>query len=182
MKLARLWPHVIGIFLGIGAFILLGVLGVPQSSIVQVSYHERLPWRSSAPNITLMTTTGDSVDLDGLRGTEVGLVFETPTCRYCRDLKKYLIESEIKESDCRLFFISLPTADSLADSIEYMEMQDRFHAQIPFVQDTQGRRFRAYKITGVPTVYRITEMGMIGDSAIGIHSSIKLSNSLAKSH
>ncbi|MCE2441185.1 MAG: redoxin domain-containing protein [Candidatus Latescibacteria bacterium] len=173
--------HVVGIGLGIVAVIVFGAIGVPQSSIVQPLYNEQLPWRTEAPNIRLPTASGDSVEMKELLGKNLGLVFMTPTCEYSQDLKRELIET-IKEPPVdQLFFVSGGTAAANDNSPEADKTQARFTSRFSVVQDTTGKIFRAYKISGVPSAYWISEAGVVMDFAVGFGPTLQLINRIADS-
>lgn len=59
MSLSSVRIHAVGIGLGILAVLVIVAIGVPQSSIVQSSSNEQLPWRTKAPNTVLHTVSGE---------------------------------------------------------------------------------------------------------------------------
>ena len=126
LNLSSVRFHALGIGLGMVAVILLGAIGVPQSPIIQPLYNEQLPWRAEAPNITFHTGSGDSAELNELRGRILGLVFMSPTCQYSQDLKRELIETKIELPVDQLFFVSRGTAAANDNSTEVDEIEARF--------------------------------------------------------
>ena len=181
LNLSPIGFHAAGIGLGIVAVIVLGAIGVPQSSIIQPLYDEQLPWRTEAPNITYDAGSGDSVELNELRGRILGLVFMSPTCQYSQDLKRELTETKKELPVDQLFFVSRGTAVASDNSPELDEIDARFTSRFSVVQDTTGEIFRAYKINGVPCAYWISEAGVVGDFAVGFAPSLQLVNRLANS-
>ena len=171
--------HALGIGLGLVAVIVLGAIGVPQSSIIQPFYNEQLRWRTEAPNITFHTGSGDSAELNELRGRILGLVFMSPTCQYSQYLKRELIETKIELPVEQLIFVIRETAATNANSPVADEIEARFTSRFSVVQDTTGEVFRAYKINGVPSAYWISEAGAIVDFAVGFGPALQLVNRLA---
>ena len=181
MSLSSVRIHAAGIGLGIAAVIVFCAIGVPQSSIVQPISNDQLPWRTEAPNIKFHTESGDSVEVEDLRGMNLGLVFMTPTCQYSQDLRRELIETRKQLPADQLFFISRGTAESNKNPRETNEVADRFTNRFSILQDTSGEMFRAYKINGVPSAYWISEAGVVVDFAVGFGPTLQLINRIADS-
>ena len=173
--------HALGICLGLVAVIVFGAIGVPRSSIIQPLHNAQLPWRTEAPNTTFNTTSGDSIELNNLRGSNLGLVFMSPTCQYSEDLKRELTQTRKQLPVDQLFFISRGTGESNNDPRETNEVADGFTTRFSVVEDTTGEMFRAYKINGVPSAYWISETGVVVDFAVGFGPSLRLINRLANS-
>lgn len=177
---SRVWIHGAGLALGIICVALLAVTKMPHSSIIQLSYKDRLPWRSDAPNFSLESVTGNSFELSASQGKDIGVIFMMPTCPYSQELKQYLVEEENKGLTEHLVFITTGSIEESKLTSELKDVEDTFQNLFTVLQDMAGTTFTAYKIGNVPQIYWVNESGQIRDSAVGLDATRQLIKLLVK--
>lgn len=126
-----------------------------------------------APDLRLATVHADSVRLEDLRGGQSVLVFVTPTCPYCRELKTEVLERELPELDGRLVFVTSSVVDSNAPA-GILDVETRVGALYPVAVDTGRVAFEAYRAQSVPTVYLVDAEGRVSDSSVGAPDGLAL--------
>ena len=167
------WPQVTGCAFGIVCMILVFSIDKPQSALIQWTSIDALPWRSEAPNFSFQSETGDLIDLNALRGTNVGLVFVSSRCAFSQNLKQLLMDQHSSDQIAkRLVFINDFDERELPE--ETQKLDDSFRARFTVVQDTTGETFQAYGVRSVPHIYWIDELGKIKDSAAGLPATLRL--------
>ena len=173
LKSLSRWPHATGCTFGIVCVILVFSIDKPQSALIQWTSMDSLPWRSEAPDFSFKSETGDLIDLNALRGTNVGLVFMSSRCAFSQNLKQQLIDQHSSDHIAqRLLFINDFDEHELSE--ETQKLDDSFRARFTVVQDTTGETFQAYRVRGVPQIYWIDELGKIKDSATGLPATLRL--------
>lgn len=177
MNVTHARPSLLG---GMGAVVLVGAMaakGPPEMALLQRTAPSgeaaRLADGTRAPDLRLATVDGGSVGLEVLRGGESVLVFVTPTCPYCRELKTQVLARELPEVDGRLVFVTRSTVDSTAPA-EVAQLEARLAARYPVAVDSEGSAFEAYRARGVPTTYLIDGEGRVSASAVGVPGGLAL--------
>lgn len=177
---SRVWIHGAGLAFGIICVALLALTEMPRSSVIQLSYKDRLPWRSDAPNFSLESVTGDSFVLSASQGKDIGVIFMMPTCPYSQELKQYLVEEDNKELAEHLVFITTGSIEESKLTSELKDLEEAFRTMFTVLQDTASATFSAYKIGNVPQMYWVNESGQIRDSAVGLDATHQLIKHLIK--
>jgi peroxiredoxin len=177
MDLKTYQPGIVG---GVLAVALVGALLVaeaPESSLLQrlvVKAKSRLPRGTAAPDFHLPGVQGDVMALQDLRGASSVLVFVTPTCPYCKELKQSLIDEGLPDLHHRLVFISRGSKQLEAPPAEVQALEGQIAGLFPVLQDTTGGVSAAYKALSVPTTYLLDGEGQIQDSAVGVPGGLEL--------
>ena len=94
------------------------------------------------------------------------LVFVTPSCPYCKELKTEVLARELPDVDDRLVFITISVPDSSAPR-EIVELETSLAGVYTVAVDSGGLAFEAYRARTVPTTYLIDSEGRIARSARG---------------
>ncbi|MCY4606945.1 MAG: redoxin domain-containing protein [Gemmatimonadetes bacterium] len=122
---------------------------------------EYLSEGTDAPDFELPSVQGGHVRLSSFKGQRVGLAFVTPTCPYCNDLERYLVEYELPEGR-RLLLVCRGEKDEVQQIVENHDLA------IPVLVDSAGVVAQAYQIGGVPQFYVVSEKGTISSFARGM--------------
>ena len=122
---------------------------------------EHLSEGTDAPDFELPSVQGGNVRLSSFKGQRVGLIFVTPTCPYCNDLERYLVEYELPKGR-QLLLVSRGTKDQVQQIVENHDLA------IPVLVDSAGVVAQAYQIGGVPQFYVVSEEGVIASFARGM--------------
>ena len=177
MDLKTYQPGIVG---GVLAVALVGALLVaeaPESSLLQrlvVKAKSRLPRGTAAPDFQLPGVQGDVMALQDLRGASSVLMFVTPTCPYCKELKQSLIDEGLPDLHHRLVFISRGSKQLEAPPAEVQALEGHIAGLFPVLQDTTGGVSAAYKALSVPTTYLIDAEGQVKASAVGVPGGLEL--------
>ncbi len=177
MDLKTYQPGIVG---GVLAVALVGALRVaeaPESSLLQrlvVKGKSRLPRGTAAPDFHLPGVQGEGMALQDLRGASSVLMFVTPTCPYCKELKQSLIDEGLPDLHHRLVFISRGSKQREELSAEVQVLEGQVAGLFPVLQDTTGGVSAAYKALSVPTTYLLDGEGQIKDSAVGVPGGLEL--------
>ncbi|MXX39178.1 MAG: TlpA family protein disulfide reductase [Gemmatimonadetes bacterium] len=118
---------------------------------------------TDAPDFELPSVQGGHVRLGRFKGQRVGLAFVTPTCPYCDDLERYLVEFDLPEGR-QLLLVSQGTKDQVQQIVKNHDLT------IPVLVDSAGAVSQAYRIGGVPQFYVVSEEGTIASFARGMPS------------
>ena len=116
---------------------------------------------TDAPDFELPSVQGGHVRLSSFKGQRVGLAFVNPTCPYCNDLERYLVEYKLPEGR-QLLLVSRGTKDEVQQIVEKHDLA------IPVLVDSAGVVAQAYQIGGVPQFYVVNEEGVIASFARGM--------------
>ncbi len=122
---------------------------------------EHLSEGTDAPDFELPSVQGGHVRLSHFKGQRVGLVFVTPTCPYCNDLERLLVEYDLPE-ERHLLLIGQGTKDEVQQIVENHDLA------IPVLVDSTGAVSQAYQIGGVPQFYVVSEEGTVDAFAHGM--------------
>ncbi len=177
MDLKTYQPGIVG---GVLAVALVGALLVaeaPESSLLQrlvVKAKSRLPRGTAAPDFQLPGVQGDVMALQDLRGASSVLMFVTPTCPYCKELKQSLIDEGLPDLHHRLVFISRGSKHREELSAEVQALEGHIADRFPVLQDTTGGVSEAYKALSVPTTYLLDGAGQVKASAVGVPGGLEL--------
>ena len=171
LKSLSKWPHVTGCTFGIVCISLVFSIDKPHSALIQWTSIDSLPWRSEAPDFSFKSETGDQIDLNALRGTNVGLVFISSRCAYSQQLKQQLMD---QHSSLAKHLVFINDFDEREFSEEIQKLDDTFQTRFTVIQDTTGETFQAYRVRGVPHIYWIDESGKIKDAAAGLPATLRL--------
>jgi peroxiredoxin len=123
---------------------------------------EYLSEGTDAPDFELSSVQGGHVRLSHFKGQRVGLIFVTPTCPYCNDLERYLVEYDLPKGH-QLLLVSQGTKNQVQQIVENHDLT------IPVLVDSTGVVTQAYQIGGVPQFYVVSEEGTIASFARGMH-------------
>lgn len=174
-------PILIG---GALALLFVGVLAfkdLPNTSLLQrtvIKEDGRLPKGTVAPDFQLPNVKGQTMKLEDFKGEVSLLIFVSPTCPYCKQLKEALVNKGIPDLKNRLGFITTKSRSSQELSKEVQELEVEIAALFPVLQDSAGAVFEAYRTAGVPTSYLLDKEGKVIDSAVGAPESLKLAQKL----
>ena len=175
MDLKTCKPSILG---GVLAVVLVGTLMVaeaPQSSLLQRSgAQSRLPRGAVAPAFQLPRIQGGVLELNELQGASSVLVFVTPTCPYCTELKQSLIDQGLPNLRHRLVFISRGSKALDERPAEVQALDAHIASRFPVLQDTTGRVSEAYKVMSVPTTYLLDGEGEVVASEVGVSGGLEL--------
>lgn len=117
-----------------------------------------------APDFTLTTATGDTVNLSDYRGTKVMLNFWGTWCPPCRaempDMEKFY-----QEHDVEILAVNLtPTESAVSDVIDFI---DDFGLSFKVLLDEELSVSSQYGIQPVPTSFMIDSYGIVQYVALG---------------
>jgi peroxiredoxin len=174
-------PSLVG---GALALLLLGVLAfkeLPHDSLLQRvvdSERSRLPRNTTAPDFSLPGINRTAMSLADLKGAMSLLVFVTPTCPYCKQLKEELITRNLPDLKERLVFITAKTQTAQELPAEVQALEKKVVSQFPVLEDSSGSVAASYQATNVPTTYLLDGEGKVVDSAVGAPEGLKLAQKL----
>ena len=130
-----------------------------------------------APNFTLKTTDGKTIDLAGLRGRPVVINFWATWCGPCRtempDLQAFYDDHRPQG----LELIGVNIQESPEDVTQYRQMHG---ISFPPVLDSDGSVTREYLVRGVPSTFFIDPQGTIRQVQIGPLNRKGLNEKLAR--
>jgi hypothetical protein len=132
-----------------------------------------------APNFHLTGAQGERIGLEELKGEPFTLVFVTPTCPYCRQLKEEVLGLDLGHAADRLLFIS-GQAGAATLPPEVLDLEERLSRRFAVLKDTSRAVFNAYKNSGVPMTYSIDAEGRITAKAVGAPGSLELIRQVAE--
>ena len=172
-----------GGLLAIVLLVVLAVKDVPEESVIQHaeeeghthlhgSGHGLLTEGTVAPGFRLATTNGTNLQLEDLKGSYTALIFVTPTCPYCKDLKTLLLDRDLPRTD-RLVFITPAEADPGQLTSEQRALEANVIATFPVLSDSARTVAKAYSANSVPTVYLLDEEGKIAGAGVGVDEGMK---------
>lgn len=174
-------PSLIG---GVLSLLLLGVLtfkDLPNTALLQRTVareNSRLSKGTAAPDFQLPTASGETLGLDNLKGAMSLLIFVTPTCPYCKQLKESLVAQGGPDLKNRLVFITAKTHSAQELPAEVQALEAKIVHLFPVLQDTAGSTAQAYKAQSVPTSYLLDKDGKVIDSGVGAPEGLKLAQKL----
>ena len=172
-----------GGLLAIVLLVMMVMKDVPEESVIQRaqdeghthlhgSGHGLLTEGTAAPEFRLATADGRDFRLEDLKGSHAALIFVTPTCPYCKDLKTLLLDRDLPRTD-RLVFITPAEADPGQLTAEQRALEANVIATFPVLSDSARAVARAYSANSVPTVYLLDEEGKIAGAGVGVDEGMK---------
>lgn len=172
--------HKPGFLGGVLALLLLGALAfkdLPEAPLLQrvvAGERSRLPKNTAAPDFRLPGVNRESMGLADLKGSPSLLIFVTPTCPYCKQLKEELAARGMPDLQDRLVFITAKASASQELPAELQALEAKVASLFPVLQDSAGSVSASYQATSVPTTYLLDEEARVVDSAVGVPAGLKL--------
>lgn len=114
-----------------------------------------------APQFSGLLTTGETVDLESLRGKPVWLVFNATWCANCRS-EAPEVQALHDQGDVQV--VSVWLRESTSQVVPYMERTGMSFTSIP---DPTGQISTHYQVRGVPSHYLIDADGVLQDIQVG---------------
>ncbi|MBI3745211.1 MAG: TlpA family protein disulfide reductase [Chloroflexi bacterium] len=111
-----------------------------------------------APAFTLVTLTGETMDLSRLRGRPVVLNFWASWCLPCRDEAPLLVAADTGYRSQGLQVVGVIYQDSAANARAFMA---RYGQTYPGLLDPDGRTALNYGVFGIPETFFIDRDGII---------------------
>ena len=118
---------------------------------------------AQAPDFTLSTLDGGTVELDELKGQPVFLSFWSINCQACR-LQMPYIQAAFEEKGHEIQFIAIDSVDSSGAVQQYTEY---YGLGFTMALDSYGKAARAYNIRYSPTNLIIDKEGVIKHLKVG---------------
>ncbi len=171
---------------GLGIVLLVGMMmkPAPEESRVQRTLqeghsheggpgHGLLTEGTAAPDFRLPMTDGKTMGPADLRGSYSVLLFVTPTCPYCKELKTLLLDRDLSVKD-RLIFITPGDVDSDKLSAEQRKVEAYVAAAFPVLSDSSRTIAGEYNAAAVPTTYLLDKDGRIAGAGLGVEEGMAL--------
>ncbi|MCP4141122.1 MAG: TlpA family protein disulfide reductase [Chloroflexi bacterium] len=119
-----------------------------------------------APDFTLETLEGESLQLSDLRGKVVLLNFWATWCPPCRAEMPAFQDaySDYKDKDFVIVAVNATLQDSPNDIRGFV---DEFGLGFPVLLDTKGKANRLYQVQSLPTSFFIDKEGIISEVVVG---------------
>jgi peroxiredoxin len=118
---------------------------------------------AQAPDFSLSTLDGGTVELDELKGQPVFLSFWSINCQACR-LQMPYIQAAFEEKGQEIQFIAIDSVDSSGAVQQYTEY---YGLGFTMALDSYGKAARAYNIRYSPTNLIIDKEGVIKHLKVG---------------
>lgn len=122
---------------------------------------------AQAPDFTLSTLDGGTVELDELKGQPVLLNFWATWCGYCRYQMPFL-QAAFEEKGQEMKFIAINIGESSDKVQQYAEDEG---LGFTVALDSEGEVASAYNIRPIPATFFIDEQGVIKYIQIGAFAS-----------
>lgn len=119
-----------------------------------------------APEIALMSLTGDEIILSKLQGRPVIVNFWATWCGPCREEFPALVRKYKQYQDKDLVIIGVNYQDDNSDEGVRTFMRNTL-VNFPIVRDTGDRVGRMYRVNGLPTSIFIDRQGIVRDIVVG---------------
>ncbi|MFP3853740.1 MAG: TlpA family protein disulfide reductase [Anaerolineales bacterium] len=117
-----------------------------------------------APDFTLETFDGETIQLSDLKGQVVVINFWASWCPPCREEASYLEASWREFREQGVVFLGVDYVDTDSEALAYIE---EFDITYPNGPDLQTRISQAYRIQGVPERFFIGRDGTIRGVKVG---------------
>lgn len=124
---------------------------------------------ASAPEFTLTTFEGDTIELKAMRGQVVLVNFWASWCKPCEEEAAELEQAYRMYRERGVVFVGVNYVDTEPEALAYMQ---RFGITYPSGPDLGTKIAHAYRIRGVPESYVIGPDGMISSVKIGPYESL----------
>jgi len=153
-------------------------LGLVIISLVSVIACTKSKETQYAPDFTLQSIDGPTVNLNDFRGRPVMLTFWRINCSACQFQMPFTQALYNKSSSDSLAVLTINVGDRASDVKDYMASRGITY---PILLDTQGKVAQVYGIVGVPTTYFIDGQGILKAYQIGAFQSAKAMESAVNS-
>ena len=120
-----------------------------------------------APNFTLSTIDGSTVELDELRGKPVILNFWATWCVYCRYQMPFL-QAASEEKEHEMEFIAINKGEDIGTVRQYAEGEG---LSLTVALDGDKAVANSYRVGPIPTTFFIDEHGVVKYIRIGAFQS-----------
>jgi len=119
-----------------------------------------------APEISLVSLTGEKISLSDFRGHPVILNFWTTWCPPCRAEMPAMQRAflDYQETGTIILAVNSTSQDSVAAVKTFI---DQYGVSIPVLLDKEGDVASLYQVTSLPTTYFIDKSGIIREVVIG---------------
>ena len=119
-----------------------------------------------APEISILSLTGEEISLSDFRGHPVILNFWTTWCPPCRAEMPAMQRAflDYQETGTIILAVNSTSQDSVAAVENFI---DQYGVSIPILLDREGDVASLYQITSLPTTYFIDKSGIIREVVIG---------------
>jgi peroxiredoxin len=140
---------------------------VLAGSVMACTKSEEVPY---APDFTLQTINGQTVNLSDFRGKPVMLNFWSINCPACQFQMPYIQVFYSERSDQEITLLTINVGDSTSAVQDYVTSRG---LTFPVLLDPEGRVAGAYGIIGVPMTFFIDAEGILRAYKIGAFQSQK---------
>ena len=146
------------------------VLGLVLISLGSTTACTKSEKTTYAPDFTLQSVDGSTINLNDFRGRPVMLTFWQINCPACQFQMPFTQELYDKSSSDSLAVLTINVGDRASDVEDYVASRGITY---PVLLDTQGKVAQVYGIIGVPTTYFIDGQGILKAYQIGAFQSAK---------
>jgi len=129
-----------------------------------------------APDFSLTTLDGETVQLSDLRGKIVAINFWATWCAPCR-LEMPDLQARADQFPDRLVVLGVNFAETAA---EVAAFRDEVGVDFPLLMDPEADVQRLYRVLGYPTTFFVDEQGTIRFQHIGLMSGGQMDEYLHK--
>lgn len=168
---ARRSLHLLMLFALFSLPFMVGCSNEPSSKSNKTANSKAAPRRGPlAPNFTLKSLDGETVELSSLRGSVVVIDFWATWCPPCRITLPLMnkLYKETRGENVKVFGISTDRVSSL----KVKAFARKNNLVMPILHDRNGTVSRAYGIRAIPTALVIGKNGCIRDRHLGADRSI----------
>jgi cytochrome c biogenesis protein CcmG, thiol:disulfide interchange protein DsbE len=158
----RRWGVILvwGLVLGLLAILGLGLIRSQQGPVGV---------GATVPDFTLTTFSGESIDIQELRGQVVVINFWASWCKPCEQEAAELEQAYQLYKDQAVAFLGVDYVDTEREALAYLE---RFGITYPNGPDLGTRISQAFRIRGVPETYIVGPDGKLAAIKIGPYLSL----------
>ena len=153
------------------------VLGLVLISLGSTTACTKSEKTTYAPDFTLQSIDGSTINLNDFRGRPVMLTFWQINCPACQFQMPFTQELYDKWSSDSLAVLTINVGDRASDVEDYVASRGITY---PVLLDTQGKVAQVYGIIGVPTTYFIDGQGILKTYQIGAFQSTKAMESAVR--
>lgn len=130
---------------------------------------------SLAPDFSLQTFDGKTVNLADFRGKTVVLNFWASWCGPCKDEQPALEAASKRYDPSNVTFVGVNIQDTPQDALGFL---NQYHVSYPVVVDPDGKVYINYGVVGVPETYVVDPSGRIQRKLVGPVDESQLAASL----